>query len=384
MERIILIRMGEIFLKGENRKYFEKALFQNIQHSVERFSVKVTRSSCRYYVSDYRQEQEPDIVSALTKIFGIHSVSIANKIPSQMDEIKTAALRLAPDSGTFRITTNRAFKNFPLSSMQVSREIGAYLLEKRPGLSVDLHQPQHTIQIDIREDGFTYLFEGSIECERGMPYGTSGKGVLLLSGGIDSPVAGYLMAKRGMTLTALHFHSFPYTSEQAREKVIELARQLKEYCCGHIKMYIVPVTEIQEAIHEHCPENYMITILRRFMMRIANEVARADQAQGIITGESLGQVASQTIQSIQGTNAVAEFPVLRPLIGVDKTDIVSQAKKIGTFETSIQPYEDCCTVFLPKNPVIKPKIERIEQAESRLDCVRLIEEALAKMEVLEL
>lgn len=384
MERLILIRMGEIFLKGENRKYFEKALFQNIQRAMARFSCKVTRSSCRYYVSDYRPEQEPDIVSALTKIFGIHSVSIANKIPSQMDEIKAAALRLAPDRGTFRITTNRAFKNFPLSSMQVSREIGAYLLEAHPGLSVDLHRPQHVIQIDIREDGFTYLFEGNIECERGMPYGTSGKGILLLSGGIDSPVAGYLMAKRGMTLTALHFHSFPYTSEQAKEKVIELASQLKEYCCGHIKMYIVSVTEIQEAIHEFCPENYMITVLRRFMMRIANEVARADQAQGIITGESLGQVASQTIQSIQVTNAVAEFPVLRPLIGVDKTDIVNLARKIGTFETSVQPYEDCCTVFLPKNPVIKPKLERIEQAESKLDCRRLIEAALAKTEVLEL
>lgn len=384
MEKLILIRMGEIFLKGENRKYFEKALYQNIQKAMAGFSVKVGKSQCRYYIQDYLPEQEAAIISALQKVFGIHSLSIAEKIPSDFEQLKEAALRLAPKSGSFRITTNRAQKTFPLSSMQVSREIGAYLLENNPALTVDLHCPEHTIQIDIREDGFTYLFEGCIECERGMPYGTSGKGILLLSGGIDSPVAGYLMAKRGMTITALHFHSFPYTSEQAREKVIHLAERLKAYCCGHLKMYIVSVTDIQEQIHAHCPENYMITILRRFMMRIANRIAELDQAQGIITGESLGQVASQTIQSIQVTNSVAAYPVLRPLIGVDKMDIVAIARHIDTFDLSIQPFEDCCTVFLPKNPVIKPKLDRIEQSEEKLDVIGLLDEALAKMEVLEI
>ena len=265
--------------------------------------------------------------------------------------------------------------------MQLNAEIGGRLLSERPSLSVDVHSPENTVNIDIREDGEALVFCDMIKGAGGMPVGTSGKGLLLLSGGIDSPVAGHMIAKRGMKLVGLHFHSYPYTNMQAREKVEDLARILARYT-GGMDLYVVQVTHIQEAIHKFCPEEMMVTLLRRFMMRIAERTAESCGAQCIITGESLGQVASQTIEGMTSSNAVVRrLPVLRPLVGFDKTEIIARAREIGTYETSILPYEDCCTVFLPKHPLIRPDLAKVERAEAMLDIDALLTEAIASTEL---
>ena len=284
--------------------------------------------------------------------------------------------------GTFRVTVNRAYKKFPIQSAKFAAQIGGVILEKFPKLKVNLTEFDQEICIDIRENSKTYLYSEIINGQDGMPVGTSGKGIVLLSGGIDSPVAAYRMAKRGMDLLYLHFHSFPYTSLQAKEKVITLAKTLKKYSYAG-KMLVVPFTKIQQEIHEKCPAEFMITIMRRFMMRIAEKLSKKYGCGAIITGESLGQVASQTLESINVTNSVVNIPVFRPLIGMDKTEIIDIAKKIDTFETSILPYEDCCTVFLPKFPVIKPKLEIIERAESALCVWELIDEVVDQIEIIE-
>ncbi len=376
----MLVRFGEIFLKGENKGYFEKLLISNIEESLSGLGAKLKRIQGRFILSGYTDEVEDEIVFRLGKVFGIHSFSPAKRVKSDMGEIEAAAILLC-EAGTFKVTTNRADKRFPMGSMDVSRLIGARILESVPGTSVDVHNPEQVISIDIREDGRAYLFGKTYAGERGLPYGCSGKGMLLLSGGIDSPVAGYTMARRGMTLSAVHFHSYPYTSEMAKEKVFKLSEELKAYLPGEFRLYLVPFTTIQEEINAHCPPSYMIAIMRRFMMRIASALAKREGAQALITGEALGQVASQTIESLGVTNAVAELPVLRPLIGADKLDIIALAEKIGTYRTSILPYEDCCTVFLPKNPVIKPKLELIEQSEAALDVQKLTEDALSGTEI---
>ena len=265
------------------------------------------------------------------------------------------------------------------ASMKVSAEIGGEILEKHPNLTVDLFNPQNVVNIDIRENGKTFVFSQIIKAVNGMPVGTGGKGIVMLSGGIDSPVAAYMMAKRGMTLRALHFHSFPYTSMQAKQKVLDLAKIIKKYTL-HLTVDVVSFTEIQTVIHEKCPEEYMITIMRRFMMRIAERIAKNNNAGAIITGESLGQVASQTLESLTSTNSVATLPVFRPLIGFDKDEIIEISQKIGAFETSILPYEDCCTIFLPKRPVTKPRLSAVEKVESVLDVDALVENALANIE----
>lgn len=383
MEQVVMIRYGEIFLKGDNRAYFENLLLKNIRGTLSPLPCKLEKIQGRLILTGFTEEDKPEILKRLQGVFGIYSISDGIRFASDLEQMK----RFSPDfiyGQSFRFTVNRADKRFPKPSMEVAKELGAYILSLRPELKVDLHQPECTVYLDIREDGNTYLFSRTLECQRGMPYGCSGKGLLLLSGGIDSPVAGYAMARRGMKVEALHFHSFPYTSAQAREKVLDLARILKGYCGGEMKVSIVSFTQIQQAIHKHCRDSFMITIMRRFMMRIANRLAKEHGAQAILTGESLGQVASQTPESIASTDAVSQLPILRPLIAADKQDIVAVAKKIGTFETSILPYEDCCTVFLPKNPVIHPKLSQVEQEESRLDVEELTEQALATLEVEEL
>jgi thiamine biosynthesis protein ThiI len=264
--------------------------------------------------------------------------------------------------------------------METSMILGGKLLELyAKNIKVNVKNPDFTVYVDIREDGKTFVYTDVVHCISGMPVGSAGKGLLLISGGIDSPVAGYMMAKRGMKLDCLHFHSFPYTGEAAKEKVVELAKKVGEYN-GGINLYVVSFTHIQEAIHKHCPEEFMITIMRRFMMRIAERLAKQQNDQAIITGESLGQVASQTIESMTSSNSVVTMPVLRPLVAFDKIDIIEIARKIDTYETSILPYEDCCTVFLPKFPAIKPNLERVQRAESRLDIDALIDEAFANVE----
>lgn len=384
MEKVIIVRYCEIHLKGKNRGYFEKIFMMNLEKALAGIRHEIRKPSGRYIVENFDQTRTEEILEKLSRVFGTHTLSSAYKVPAELEMIYDAVKKIAPESGSFKVITNRANKSFPLNSMQLNAEIGGRLLQDFPNLSVDVHAPQHEICIDIRENGDALIFSGHIKGAGGMPVGTSGKGVLLLSGGIDSPVAGYMIAKRGMVLEALHFHSYPYTNMQAREKVEELARILSGYT-GGMTLHVVSVTHIQEAIHKHCPAEMMITLLRRFMMRIAERLAEQVGGQCIITGESLGQVASQTIEGMTSSGSVVEnLPILRPLVGFDKTEIIERAREIGTFETSIQPYEDCCTVFLPKHPLIRPKMEDVLRAEQKLDVGALLEEAMLSSETVRL
>ena len=381
MEKVIIIRYCEIHLKGKNRGYFEKVFMNNLEKSLSGIRHEIRKPSGRYVVENFDEARTDEIVSRLQKVFGTHTLSIAYKVPATMDDIFAAVLAVAPEEGSFKVQANRADKHFPLNSMQINAEVGGRLLEARPALRVDVHAPQHLIGIDVRENGDALVFCGWIKAAGGMPVGTSGKGMLLLSGGIDSPVAGHMIAKRGMTIEALHFHSYPYTNRQAREKVEELAHILAGYT-GGLDLHVISVTHIQEAIHKYCPAEMMITLLRRFMMRIAERLCRQTGAQCIVTGESLGQVASQTIEGMTSSGSVVhELPILRPLVGFDKTEIVERAREIGTFETSILPYEDCCTVFLPKHPLIRPDLAKVAEQEKKLDVEALVAEALASDEL---
>lgn len=379
----ILIRYGEIFLKGNNRGYFESALAKNIRTALENFKFKFVRAQNRFLLEDYDEAYETDIIDKLTKIFGIHSVSVAVKVKSTEEELEKAAVLMMKDkSGTFRVTVNRADKKIQKSSMELAAQLGGAVLESNPNLTVNLHVFDTDLYVDIRENGLSYLFTDKIMGAGGMPVGTAGAGMVLLSGGIDSPVAAYMMAKRGLKLHAIHFHSAPYTSEMAKQKVVDLAGIVKNYS-GPIVLHVIPFTDVQLKIHEKCPAELMITIMRRFMMRIAERIAKANSCGALITGESLGQVASQTMESITVTNGVIEdLPVFRPLIGMDKTEIMDVARNIDTYDTSILPYEDCCTVFLPKNPVIRPKLETVLKAEAKLDVETLIAACIENQEII--
>ena len=379
--KVIIIRYSEIHLKGNNREFFESALISNIKTALKGFDYDFSRTNGRYVIRNFDEMRLDEIVDTVKNVFGVHSLSVAEEVDSDYGKIAAAALQFAPSTGTFKVSTNRADKRFPMQSMTVSAEIGGEILEKHPNLTVDLFNPQNVVNIDIRENGKTFVFSQVIKAVNGMPVGTGGKGIVMLSGGIDSPVAAYMMAKRGMTLRALHFHSFPYTSMQAKQKVLDLAKIVKRYTL-HMTVDVVSFTEIQTVIHEKCPEEYMITIMRRFMMRIAERIAKSNNAGAIITGESLGQVASQTLESLTSTNSVATLPVFRPLIGFDKDEIIEISQKIGAFETSILPYEDCCTIFLPKRPVTKPRLSAVEKVESVLDVDTLVENALHNIETI--
>ena len=381
MEKCIIVRYCEIHLKGKNRGYFEKLLQTNIQNALSGISHKLKVMHSRYLIENYNEDEYNLIIEKLKKVAGVHTISPAMVVDSDYGAIKEVAFELCKDrSGTFKVETNRADKTFPLDSMSVSRNLGGDILENFPNLKVDVKNPSFVVNVDIREDGKTFVYNEIIRCLSGMPVGSAGRGLLLISGGIDSPVAGYLTCKRGMKVDCLHFHSFPYTGEAAKQKVIDLTKRIGDFN-GGINLYIVSFTHIQEAIHKNCPEEFMITLMRRFMMRIAERLAKRLGDQAIITGESLGQVASQTIESITSSNSVVEnLPVLRPLIMFDKLDIIEISKKIDTYDISVLPYEDCCTVFLPKFPAIKPNLEKVIQAESRLNVEELIAEALDNIE----
>lgn len=380
MEKVIIIRYSEIHLKGKNRGYFERVFGINLEKSLKGIRHEIHRGSGRYLIENFDEAQSELILQKLSKVFGVHSMSIALKVPTDMDAIFCAAKTVGPMNGTFKVETHRADKSFKLNSMEISAEIGGRLLSENHNLKVDVHSPQHTIQVDLREDGSTLVFNEFFKGAGGMPVGTAGKGLLLISGGIDSPVAGHMIAKRGMNIECVHFHSYPYTNLQARDKVIELAKVLSQYSCG-TKLHIVSVTHIQEEIHKKCNGDYMVTILRRFMMRIAERLTVKTGAQCIITGESLGQVASQTIEGITTSNdVIGKLPVLRPLCGFDKDEIIERSRAMGAFEISIQPYEDCCTVFLPKHPVIRPTVQDVLNEEAKLDVESLIEEAFKSIE----
>lgn len=379
--KVVIIRYSEIHLKGNNREFFESALISNIKHVLQDYTYEFARSNARYIIRKFDESQLEQIVDAVKNVFGVHSLSVAEEVDSNVEQIKAAALALAPTSGSFKVNTNRADKKFPIHSMNLSADIGGDILEANSSLTVDLFHPDHVVNIDIRENGKTFVYSEIIKAVNGMPVGTAGKGVVMLSGGIDSPVAAYMMAKRGMTLRAVHFHSFPYTSMQAKQKVLDLAKLVKKYSL-RMTVDVVSFTEIQTAIHEKCPEEYMITIMRRFMMRIAEKLTRMNGCGAVITGESLGQVASQTLESITSTNSVANIPVFRPLIGFDKDEIIEIAERIGTFKTSILPYEDCCTIFLPKKPVTKPRLDAVLKVESALDVDTLVNNAMQNIETI--
>lgn len=354
-----------------------------MEKSLKGIRHEIRRRSGRYLVENFDVEDETKIVKKLSKVFGVHSLSVGLKVPSVMNDIFYAAREVSDCGGMFKVETHRADKTFYMTSPQISAEIGGRLLDSNKNLKVDVHNPDFVINIDVREDGSTLVFNKFIKCADGMPVGTAGRGLLLLSGGIDSPVAGHMIAKRGMKIDCLHFHSYPYTNMQARQKVLDLAKILSEYTCG-IKVTVISVKHIQEEIHKNCNGAYMVTLLRRFMMRLAERLAKQDGDQCIITGESLGQVASQTIEGMTSSNsAVESMPVLRPLCGFDKNEIIERSRDIGAYDVSIRPYEDCCTVFLPDYPIIKPKMADVLAEEAKLDVQGLLDEAFATAEVTE-
>ena len=377
---VILIRYGEIFLKGKNRGTFEKKLQSNITTALSGIKHTLHRISGRWEISDYDMTQEQLILNKLSRVFGLYSISVAQKIETSKEAICSLCDSIDLGKKSFRVSTNRASKIFPIKSMQLNIMLGDIIGKNNPQSKVDLSRPEVEVVIDIRENGYTYISTSSIKCVGGMPLGSAGKGLVLLSGGIDSPVAAFYLAKRGLEIEAIHFHSYPYTSELARNKVEMLAKKLCAYV-NNIKLHIVSVTHIQEEIHKHCDGDFMITLLRRMMMRIAEIIAKNNDCGAIITGESLGQVASQTLQSINITNGVVNLPVFRPLIGFDKEEIIAVAHNIDTYETSILPYEDCCTVFLPKSPVTKPKLEKVLREEEKLDIQALIQKSLESEEI---
>ena len=366
-KKVILLRYGEIFLKGKNKNIFERRLIENIKTALTGLEFKFIRTQNRYYIEDYDENLQDTFIDKLTKVFGLHSLSVATKVKTDYENLKKAIIEYMPEKGTFRVSVKRADKSLDMTSPQIGAMLGGYILSKNKSLSVDLYYPQSEIFVDIRESGYSYLFRDKIDCAQGMPVGSAGRGLLLLSGGFDSPVAGYRMARRGMEIYAVHFHSYPHTSELAQQKVIDLAGKLTKYC-GNIKLFVVRFTEIQQAIHEFCREDFMITIMRRIMVEIAEKLANKNGCAALITGESLGQVASQTTQSITVTNeAVKLLPVFRPLIGMDKYEIMDTAAAIDTYDISQLPYEDCCTVFLPKNPVIKPSLDVAKKEQAKIE-----------------
>lgn len=387
LKELIIVKYGEIILKGLNRPVFENVLIRNIRSSLKNIdNVKIKIAQAAIYIEPENYENMDIIMERLSMIFGIVSIARAAVCEKNIDDICRKALEYCKDrlSGKkFKAAAKRADKGFALKSPEICDEVGGYLLEHIPNLSVDVHNPDVTVKIEIRDFGaYVYCEEDKIKGQGGMPIGTGEKATLLLSGGIDSPVAGYMTAKRGVTIDAVNFFSYPYTSERAKEKVIELASILARYT-SKINLYIVPFTEIQLAIRDNCPEEQLTLIMRRFMMRISEIIAKKNRSAALITGESVGQVASQTISALNVTNSVVGMPVLRPLIGMDKEEIIVRARSIGTFETSILPYEDCCTVFTPKHPKTHPKLDRIIKSESVLDVDALIKEAVEGTEMIE-
>ena len=378
--KVLLLKFGELFLKGKNKRDFERLLMDNIRRKLAGYNFSMEYTSGRIVIENYDEIEESVIVEKLKTVFGLIGIAKAVEIDGNYENIKkyVSSIKL---SGTFRVSAKRADKRFPMTSVEIERNLGEVLLNSNENLKVDLHTPKTILYVEVRFNGKCYIYHENIKCAGGLPLGSGGEALLLLSGGIDSPVAGYLMAKRGLKIQAVHFHSYPYTSEQAKEKVIKLARELTDYV-DEIKLHIVSFTKIQEQIHMNCDSEYMITIMRRIMMRISEKICERENLGAIITGESLGQVASQTMQSINVTNSVVSLPVFRPLIAFDKEDIMDIANKIGTYETSILPYEDCCTVFLPKHPVIKPTIKRAVHLEKFLNIDALVKEAIETEEVI--
>ncbi|MBP1947812.1 tRNA uracil 4-sulfurtransferase ThiI [Virgibacillus litoralis] len=381
----ILIRYGEMALKGKNRKKFIVQLQSNIRRKLKAFpEVKVKRTQGRMFVLLNGHEPDP-VMQRCSEVFGIQSLSLAVKVRNDEEEIKQAALWALNNSenvNSFKVSVKRIDKNFPVRSQDMNQVLGGHLLSSTTGYTVNVHQPDLEIKVEIRTEA-TYITSSVIPGLGGLPVGTSGKSLLLLSGGIDSPVSGYLAMKRGVQLEAIHFHSPPFTSERSKQKVMDLAEKLTEY--GHsIKVHVVPFTKLQQHIFREMPDGYAMTIMRRMMMRISEQVCRNESILSMTTGESLGQVASQTMESMNAINEVTNYPIIRPLVAMDKNDIINISRKIDTYDISIRPYEDCCTIFVPKSPKTKPAREKVNMFESQEDFSALIEETISGIEVVKL
>lgn len=378
MKELLLIKYApEIFLKGLNRGKFEKKLKDNIKFVIRDLEYELVDDSGRWFIESSNLQE---VINRVTKIFGIMEVCIVHQVENSMELIGKEAIVVLKETGakTFKVETNRANKQFPLNSMEVSREIGAYILNNVEGISVDVRNPECVVNIEIRNS--SYIIVKKIKGAGGLPYGMNGSTMLMLSGGIDSPVAGYLMARRGVELNAVYYHSPPYTSERAKEKVKMLADILKRYT-GNFNLYIVSFTDIQLQIIEKCREDELTIIMRRFMMRLACKLAEKYNIHSVTTGESIGQVASQTMEALVVSDDCSDRPVFRPLVAMDKVDIMDISREIDTYETSILPYEDCCTIFVPKHPKTKPRLQEIIKSESALDIDKLVDDAIETLEI---
>ena len=388
MQDIILLKLGEIVLKGLNKKYFEQKLISNVRRRLKGMGAfKIYCVQSTVYVEPQSEGIDMDAaVEAMQQVFGAVSVVRAAACEKDVAAIAQKAIEYMREpmlkAKSFKVETRRADKSFPMSSIQISQYVGGELSEAYPDTAVDVHNPELTVQVEIR-DYAAYVHSAALPGAGGMPVGSNGSAVTLLSGGIDSPVSTYMIAKRGVRMVPVHFFSFPYTSELAKQKVIDLADQLTKYC-GRMTLQIVPFTHIQEEIRDKVPEEYFTLVMRRFMMRIAQRIAEDTGCKAIVTGENLGQVASQTMEAMNCTEAVCKNVVLRPLIGFDKEEIVRFARRIGTFATSTLPYEDCCTVFTPRHPRTRPTLEEVETVEAALDVEALVDEALAGIEFIKL
>lgn len=380
MKKQIMIKYGEISLKGLNRRFFIDTLINNINFILKGYDKKVFTIQSRIMIKDYDVSREDEIIVKLKKVFGIVYITTCFEVEKDIDTIKETALEVMKQSGakTFKVETKRSDKKFKFKSPEISKDVGAYVLINTDDLTVDVHNPDTVLRVEIRD--MAYVYEGNIKTLAGLPVSSSGRGGILLSGGLDSPVAAYLMNKRGMKLVAFHFHSYPYTSENAKEKVRDLSKVLSDYNMG-LTLINISLTKIQEQIIKNCKGQYLTVILRRFMIRIADELKDKFKIKALVTGESLGQVASQTIEGISVTNEISSIPILRPLVAFDKTEIVDIARDIGTFDISTRPYEDCCTVFVPKHPSIKPKLETVLEEENKLDIKNLIQGAIENIEI---
>ena len=381
MEKIILIKYGELTTKKANRNLFINRIYENMKQSLANYDVKINKNRVRMFIEP-GNESIDEIVDIVKNIFGIHSIVIAYKVKTNIDTINESVLEIASniDFTTFKVETDRADKSFPINSMDFSRQIGGIILKNIPNKKVDVHNPEYLLKIEIRED-YTYIYSKEIKALGGYPVGVAGKGLLMLSGGIDSPVAGYMAMKRGMKLEGIYFESPPHTSLAAKNKVKTLVTKLNKYQPS-IKLHVINFTKIQEAIYKNIDSTYMITIMRRMMYRIAEKVLHERNCYVLVNGESVGQVASQTLTSMQVINNVTNIPVIRPVACLDKLEIIDIAKKIDTYETSILPFEDCCTIFLPKHPVINPDLDKAILYETFFDYETLIDEAVNTRETI--
>lgn len=386
-KNLYIVRCGEVALKGMNKPYFERVLLQRVKKALEIYEeTEAMWVEGLMFVRVPASVPEDEVIERCVRVFGVASVSPAVQAPKDINEIGRMAADFmqdvikADDIKTFKVKAKRADKNFPIQSPEIARQVGGMVLKECKVLAVDVHRPDCTLNVDVRREA-AYIYRDKVKGFGGLPLGTNGKGFILMSGGIDSPVAAFMMAKRGMSIEAVHFHSYPYTSQRAQEKVEDLVKVLAGYM-GSVKMHVINLLPIQEEIVKNCPEDETTLLVRRFMMRIAEKIAEKNGGMMLITGEDLGQVASQTAEALVVTDNVVSMPVMRPLIAMDKVDIMDKAREIGTYEISIQPYEDCCTVFLPKHPVTKPKLAKIEKSESKLDVDELVKAAVESEEII--